>query len=440
MTSEQKQFIEQIAPLIQKHAPAYGIKVCSPIIAQAILESAWGKSKLAAAYHNYFGMKCGSKWHGNSVNMTTSEEYTPGTHTVIKDNFRVYESMEEGVKGYFEFLQRDRYQNLRGITDPETYLETIKADEYATSSSYVKDLMKVIDTYNLSQYDTLEKDGDQKMSFKSEAAAIDAVLATAEAEVGYLEKKSPSNLDSKTGNAGSGNYTKYWRDVKPAYQGQYWCACFVSWVFMVVFGQAAAEKLLKHWPFVYCPTLAAKTSNKTPKRGSIVLFWKTSTGRYGHTGIVYKVTSTYIYTIEGNTSGASGVISNGGGVCKKKYKRSSLDSRTKFYMPDYSMLVKTNTTQENKAQEPAVNPIPGECDVTLKQLLPGANHNQVRAIQRILNSLGYKGSNGKALSVDGDFGAQTVHALKAFQAAAKLDLKTPGTVGAKTWSALLNAK
>lgn len=48
------------------------------------------------------------------------EEYTPGTLTQIKDNFRVYDNMEEGVKGYFEFIQLSRYQNLRGITDPET--------------------------------------------------------------------------------------------------------------------------------------------------------------------------------------------------------------------------------------------------------------------------------------------------------------------------------
>lgn len=40
---------------------------------------------------------------------------------------------------------------------------------------------------------------------------------TALKEVGYLEKKSNSNLDSKTANTGSANYTKYWRDIKPEY-------------------------------------------------------------------------------------------------------------------------------------------------------------------------------------------------------------------------------
>lgn len=52
-----QEFIEQVAKFVQKYAAQYGIKVHSPIIAQAILESGWGNSKLAARYHNYFGLK-----------------------------------------------------------------------------------------------------------------------------------------------------------------------------------------------------------------------------------------------------------------------------------------------------------------------------------------------------------------------------------------------
>ena len=117
-----QEFIEAVAKGVKKYAPAYGIKVHSPIIAQAILESGWGESKLAATYHNYFGLKCGTKWKGKSVNLNTMEEYTPGTLTKISDNFRVFDSMDEGIKGYFEFIQLARYQNLKGITDPRKYI------------------------------------------------------------------------------------------------------------------------------------------------------------------------------------------------------------------------------------------------------------------------------------------------------------------------------
>lgn len=153
ITEKQQRFIEEIAKNVQKYAYVYGILVHSPIIAQAILESGWGESKLASKYHNYFGMKCGSKWTGKSVNLTTKEEYQPGTLTTIKDNFRVYDSMEEGVKGYFEFIQLQRYQNLRGITDPKEYLQTIKNDGYATSSTYVESNYQLITQYELTEYD-----------------------------------------------------------------------------------------------------------------------------------------------------------------------------------------------------------------------------------------------------------------------------------------------
>ena len=113
------EFISSVAGYVQKYAAAYGILVHSPVIAQAVLESGWGGSKLSSRYHNYFGLKCGSRWTGKSVNMKTQEEYTPGTLITISDNFRVYDSMEEGIKGYFEFIQLPRYRNLKGITDPE---------------------------------------------------------------------------------------------------------------------------------------------------------------------------------------------------------------------------------------------------------------------------------------------------------------------------------
>lgn len=146
-------FILNIAYYVQKYAPQYDIRVHSPIIAQAILESGWGKSTLASKYHNYFGLKCGTGWTGKSVSMQTWEEYTPGTKTTIADNFRAYDTMEAGVKGYFDFIQYSRYKNLKGVTDPKTYLEQIKADGYATASNYVSANMNLITQYKLTQYD-----------------------------------------------------------------------------------------------------------------------------------------------------------------------------------------------------------------------------------------------------------------------------------------------
>jgi flagellum-specific peptidoglycan hydrolase FlgJ len=66
-----------------------------------------------------------------------------------------FDTMEEGVKGYFEFLfnGRTRYNNLIGETDPYEYLVKIKADGYATSSKYVQNVYNVIKSYNLTRFD-----------------------------------------------------------------------------------------------------------------------------------------------------------------------------------------------------------------------------------------------------------------------------------------------
>lgn len=152
---ECKKFIAEIAPIIQRLAKKNGYQVASPIIAQACIESRYGLSGLAK-YHNYFGLKCGSAWTGKSVNMKTKEEYTTGTLTTIRDNFRVYDSMADGVKGYFDFISTKRYANLKTANTPQLYLERIKADGYATSSTYVNTNMNCILKWDLTKYDSKE--------------------------------------------------------------------------------------------------------------------------------------------------------------------------------------------------------------------------------------------------------------------------------------------
>lgn len=150
-------FIEQIAPIIVKEAKERGYAFPAAIIAQAVLESGNGKSQLAAQYHNYFGLKCGPYWRGRSVNMTTHEEYIAGCISKIRDDFRVYQNMTEGVKGYFDFISTPRYANLRTATSTKNYLENIKSDGYATSKTYVANLMKVVDKYGLEKYNNLSE-------------------------------------------------------------------------------------------------------------------------------------------------------------------------------------------------------------------------------------------------------------------------------------------
>ena len=161
MISRVEEFINMIAPLIISEGKKRGYSVFSTVIAQAIIESNSGKSILGYKYHNYFGMKCGSRWKGKSVNLKTKEEYTVGTLTTIKDNFRVYDSIEEGVKGYYDFISTKRYANLKESKTYVEYAENLQADGYATSSKYVNTLCTTVDAHNLTKYDSFFNFNDE---------------------------------------------------------------------------------------------------------------------------------------------------------------------------------------------------------------------------------------------------------------------------------------
>ena len=161
MISRVEEFINMIAPLIISEGKKRGYSVFSTVIAQAIIESNSGKSILGYKYHNYFGMKCGSRWKGKSVNLKTKEEYTVGTLTTIKDNFRVYNSIEEGIKGYYDFISTKRYANLKESKTYVEYAENLKADGYATSSKYVNTLCTTVDAHNLTKYDSFFNFNDE---------------------------------------------------------------------------------------------------------------------------------------------------------------------------------------------------------------------------------------------------------------------------------------
>lgn len=97
---------------------------------------------------------------------------------------------------------------------------------------------------------------------------------------------------------------------------------------------------------------------------------------------------------------------------------------------EYFGLTKTEETTDTNTEKEEKT-----VTVELKQIRKGSYCAEVKTVQRLLNALGYKGKDGKVLSVDGDFGTNTDYAVRAFQKAEKLAVD--GIVGKNTWSALL---
>lgn len=243
------------------------------------------------------------------------------------------------------------------------------------------------------------------------------VINVAYNEIGYLEKNSSSSLDSKTANAGNKNYTKYSRDLikivgAPYAQGVAWCDNFVDWCFIQAFGKNTAKKLLNGWS-AYTPTSAQYYKNigryfKTnPMVGDQIFFHNNTT--ICHTGIVYKVDNTYVYTIEGNTSGASGVIANGGGVCQKKYRKdySRIDG---YGRPAYDFEKGVSTKPTSSAAKATTKGYSGDFPFVPPTIRKGSRGAEVVKLQKFLNWFG-----SYALVLDGIAGDYTVKAIKDFQ-------------------------
>lgn len=256
----------------------------------------------------------------------------------------------------------------------------------------------------------------------------DKVIQIAENEVGYLEKASNSQLDSKTANAGKNNYTKYWRDLKPSWQGQAWCDLFVDWDFYKAYGKEAAQKLeCGGFGEYYTPTSAQKYKDagrfdKNGRRGDQI-FFKNSQRIY-HTGLVRYIKNGRVYTVEGNTSSGSGVIPNGGAVCLKSY--SVNDSRIAGYgHPRY-----------DASSESAKSTEGGIYMFYLPTIKRGDKGFAVQHFQEIYIARNIKlGWKQPDIVLDGDFGPATEKAVRWYQRAR--GLKEDGIVGPEVWGDLI---
>lgn len=222
--------------------------------------------------------------------------------------------------------------------------------------------------------------------------------------------------NAQEANAGGRKYWSWW-----GYQKRVaWCQIFVSWIMA-----NAGIPLEIYGKYENCQYAIGKMKEKgiwhgrgyRPKPGDIAYYDWGYDGTSDHVGIVIKVSGDMITVREGN-------------------KSDRVDNRVIAY--NHGQIVGYASPKyagdEMEKEE--------ECEVKLKRLTKGSKGNQAKTVQRILKELGYKGKDGKALSIDGDFGANTEYALTQFQKA-KGFVPASGKYGicaAGTWKLLVNAE
>lgn len=140
-------YIKRFAPIAVQEMKEYGIPA-SITLAQGLLESNAGDSRLATDANNHFGIKCFSQSCGKGH----CKNYTDDTH---KDFFRVYTNVWESYRAHSLFLQRKRYKHLLKLkkTDYEAWAHGLKKAGYATDKRYAYKLISIVEKLNLRRFD-----------------------------------------------------------------------------------------------------------------------------------------------------------------------------------------------------------------------------------------------------------------------------------------------
>lgn len=249
--------------------------------------------------------------------------------------------------------------------------------------------------------------------------AIKRVLEVAASYVGYKEKATNRDLESFEGNAGTGNWTRFGRDVDAcsgwmngSKNGYEWCSIFVSAVFLYAFQNADLAREILFQPkrslAAGCGYAAQYFKNhgafyKQPHPGDQVFF--VVAGGIGHTGIVEQIGDSWVQTIEGNSKNM---------VARHVYNLN--DSYIAGYgMPNWALAASVEAPPDQPVERP--------------MLKFGSRGTDVKFLQSMLLQLGEKLPKYGA---DGDFGSETEAALKSFQKKNKLEVD--GIVGPKTWA------
>lgn len=144
-----QEFINLIKPGAIDGYIKYGI-LPSLIIAQAILESNWGKSHIS---YNLFGIKAGTGWQGK-IAIKKTKEFVNGVWITVEAKFRAYDSFSESIIDHAKLLgTSSRYKKVTQAADYITACYEVWKAGYATDPNYPKKLIAIIEQGKLYEYD-----------------------------------------------------------------------------------------------------------------------------------------------------------------------------------------------------------------------------------------------------------------------------------------------
>ena len=230
LTQEQQDFITKVGTFasadMECSAESLGGGILASLtIAQAILESGWGKSELAVNANALFGIKADSRWDGRVYSTATKECYDGINLTTVDALFRTYDSWADSIADHSAFLTRSsRYTAVIGELDYKTACTTIHAAGYATDPTYAEKLISLIERYDLAAYDAAPGKDDYNMNLKTLLLTKNACYIAGKTIVpkGIMVHSTGANnpnlkryVGPDDGLLGENQYNNHWNQANP---------------------------------------------------------------------------------------------------------------------------------------------------------------------------------------------------------------------------------
>lgn len=149
------EFIQKLMPAAKQAAQKLGLEPLA-LLAQAALETGWGQRTFKTAdgsnSFNFFGIKAHNSWQGD-VAVVDTLEYRQGVAQKEKAKFRAYESPEQSLGDYVDFIKSNpRYQQAVAMADnPKAYFQQLQAAGYATDPNYAHKILAVFNSETFKQ-------------------------------------------------------------------------------------------------------------------------------------------------------------------------------------------------------------------------------------------------------------------------------------------------
>lgn len=149
------EFIQKLMPAAKQAAQKLGLEPLA-LLAQAALETGWGQRTFKTAdgsnSFNFFGIKAHNSWQGD-VAVVDTLEYRQGVAQKEKAKFRAYESPEQSLGDYVDFIKSNpRYQQAVAMADnPKAYFQQLQAAGYATDPNYAQKILAVFNSETFKQ-------------------------------------------------------------------------------------------------------------------------------------------------------------------------------------------------------------------------------------------------------------------------------------------------